>query len=236
MEKKFAVKYLRAVELDVEYVSRAVDSGAFLTLEEWHDFVFKCQVAGSKYDALARFESACHDYAEVARIEAYILECILDVQLLGFTNVKAKKCVKAITKRFNKLLGLMEHLRFTVSDMDGIVSFSVESYDYANKVERKIRSRESLCCFLREIWEMGIKELRMFNKDTIRFLVEHLDNEVKTIQVGKRPSPYLGGAKFNTLTEVLFKRTDYETAKKSPIASVKKAESQKQEVQLKVAK
>lgn len=223
MERKNIAKYLRTVDFDVRFVDEAIKRGAYLSIEEWHDFVFKSCVAGFKSDNLAKYHVVHGKASEVAKTGSYILECIVNAQVYGFTVAKARRWVKSIVKRFNKMLTPIEKMSFSNSDIDGVVRFVVESCDYGNVAESYIDSRDSLCDFLHNLWMVGVKELRIFNDDTVSFLDNHLYAQLDTIETGEMPSPYYGGVVSNTLKCVISERTDYENARKAAPAEQKKS-------------
>lgn len=233
MERKSIEKYAKTAERDVKFVDEAIQKGAYPSFEEWHDFVFKADVSAFKSDELAKYEVMRPRAVEIARIESLILTNIINIQIRGFTDASAQKSVKTIMKRFNKQLKFLESMKFSRTDRDGTIFFSVESYDYSTRIEKGIVDRNSLCMFLIELWGMGLREMRVFNKDTLRFLEEHLNNEIHLLETGTRPSPYFGCARANTVECVMFTRTDYETARKAPLNPPKQ---QAKPAQLKVAK
>lgn len=233
MERKAIEKYAKTAERDVKFVDEAIQKGAYPSFEEWHDFVFKADVALFKSDELAKYAVMRPRAVKVAKIESLIFTNITNIQLRGFTDASAQKSVKTILKLFNKQLKFMEGMKFSRSDKDGTTIFSVESYDYSSRIEKCIVDRNSLCRFLIELWGMGLREMRVFNKDTLSFLEDHLNNEINLLNTGARPSPYLGCARANTVEYVMFTRSDYETARKAPLNPPR---HQAKPTQLKVAK
>lgn len=224
MERKNIAKYLRATDLDVTFVNEAINRGAYLTMEEWHDFTFKSCLSSFKSKNLSKYHVACPIASEVAQIEAFIFGCIMDAQMSGFTISSASRWVKAIVKRFNKMLTGFEKISFVCSDIDGVAQFVVESCDGNNVAESYIDSRDSLCDFLHDVWAVGVKELRCFSKVIVDFLCKHLHDEVNTIENGKLPVPHFGGVESNTLRSVIFERTDYNNAKNATPADKKEVD------------
>ena len=232
MERKSVEKYVRTSERDVKFIEEAIKKGARPSLEEWHDFSFKSEVTAFKSDTLAKYEVVYPKASGMARIEALILEYIVTVQLACFTDSKAHRMVKKLIKQYNKLRPLSDRLDFFSKDADGVVTFTVDTSDMGNSVERNITSRDSLCYFLQDLWGLMVQDIRIFNTEIRTFMVEHLDNEIKIICAGRKPAPYFGFMKCNTLETVLFERTDYENARKAPLTPVN---TDKPELKLKVA-
>lgn len=231
MERKSVEKYAKTAERDVKFVDEAIQNGAYLSFEEWHDFIFKSEMSAFKSSEMAKYETVRPQVAEIAKIEAFIMSSIINAQVRGFNDSSAQKVVKTVIKRFNKMLKFLEGMRFARTDKDGTIFYCVESYDFSDKIEKGIVDRNSFCSFLMSLWAMGLKELRMFNKESFRFLESHLVNEVNVINMGKRPAPYFGCVRSNTLECVLYSRTDYETARKAPVVA-----ANAKSTQLKIAK
>lgn len=232
MERRAIEKYIKTVEMDVKFVDEAIKKGARLSLEEWHDFVFKSEIGSFKSGVLAKYATARPKAFSMAKIGAIILENIITVQLGGFTESKARRMVGSVVRKYNKLRTLADRMTFYGEDADGTVTFTVEPSDRSCSVEMAIISRDSLCYFLQDLWTLMVHDIRIFNEETRSFLIGHLDNEIKIICAGAKPSPYIGCLRCNTLNDVLLYKTDYENARKTPVS---RSDSSKSVANLKVA-
>lgn len=215
MDGRLVDKYIRVVDRDVRYIDEAIGKGARLSLEEWHDFVFKSEVAGFASSHISEYAVVYSKECEMAKISAAITAYILTVQLGGFTDSKAQKAIKGIVKQYNKMMRPVDRVKFMCTDSDGVISYVLEAFDMSTSVRRPINSRDSLCYFLQEVWCFMVQEIHVFNKETCEFLRSHMLNEINNIMLGLKPVPYIGFMKANTLESVLYGKTNYETARPS---------------------
>lgn len=202
-------RYFRAIERDSGFVQQAIEKGARLSLTEWHDFIFKADVACMGVKSIAKYATIYPAHRGMALVEAMLFGCICSVQLTGYTYKKATRLLKAVVKKFNKISKPSSRLYFSKSDEDGTTYFCVESGRSNTFVESPITDRESLCEFLLEVWELMVKESFLYNSETRAFVEDHLSCEISLLQNGQRPSPYFGSMKSNTLEVILMERTDY---------------------------
>lgn len=203
MDNRFVEKYIKTVERDVKEVENAIHKGAYLSFEEWFDFIFKAEVASYKSTSIAKYATVYPKESGLAQLCADIMAAILSVRMTGFNDSGARGMLKYIVKKLNKLLPLSKRVSFLCDDSDGARYYVLECNDMSHSVRVQIDSRETLCNFLFEVWSTAVWRVGMVNIETQDFMVNKLDNEVSLVMLGKKPAPYVGGLPCNTLGYVL---------------------------------
>ena len=214
-------RYFQAIERDNEFVGTAINKGARLSLEEWHDFAFKSDVSAQTHRSISKYSLSYPAHRDMAYVEAMLFGCICSVKLTGYTYKKASKLVKSVIKQYNRKISPSNKLFFHKEDEDGTTYFYVESARSNNFVEAAITDRESLCGFLLDTWKFMVHESFLYNKETRGFIEDHLPCEVALVDDGLRPSPYLGCLVYNTLSCILREKTDYGKAENASTAVIK---------------
>jgi hypothetical protein len=217
--------YITTVDHNTQCVADALSRGAFPTAEEAYDFLFKSLVCGYHSKARSKYEVMYPEMSLMASTESFVLECIMESTIKGFTGNKARRMIKEICSRFNRLLPFLEKLSFESEDSDGILTFTVVSTK--NEISAEIRDRASLCKFLSDVWELGNEALDVFPAGISEYITAHLVSEVDIIISGKPVEPVLGGSEYGTLRHILLNKTDYASQRKAqkPVALVPKCTS-----------
>lgn len=208
MDNRLVEKYIKAVERDVKEVDNAIQRGAYLSLEEWFDFIFKAEVATYKSTSIAKYSTVSPKESGLAKLGADIMAAVLSVRMAGFTDSDARGMMKYIVKKLNKLLPASKRVSFYCKDSDGAQFYILECNDMSYSVKVQIDSRESLCNFLSEVWSTAVWRVNLFNKETRDFIINKLGIELSLVMTGKKPSPYVGRLQCNTLEYVLAEKPE----------------------------
>lgn len=222
MERKHYERYLKVAGRDTRFVDTAVSDGAFLSNEEWYDFMMKAMATDQSFANIRKYRLFGNDMYRLAKIEAYMFTKLCTMCVDGYTNKSVVKFVKSAVRKFNRLLGISHSMDLYVEESDGCLVFTLTSCD-GECIQGNVSDRQEIVNFCNDLFVFAINEMPEFCWGSEVYVAEHLGNEIGVVAQNKMPNPYMGGDMNNTLRHNLMNDEDFcRKYKTAPKESAKK--------------
>lgn len=222
MERKHYERYLKVAGRDTRFVDTAVSDGAFLSNEEWYDFMMKAIVTDQRFSNIRKYRMFGNDLYRIAEVEAYMFTKLCAMCVDGYTNKAVVKFVKSAVRKFNRILGISHSMDLYVDEEDGCPMFTLASCN-GECIEGCVSDRQEIVNFCNDLFVFAIEELSELCLGSEMYVAEHLGNEIGVVAQNKTPNPYMGGDIKNTLRQNLMRDEDFcRKYKTAPNGSAKK--------------
>lgn len=191
MKQGDIVTYKRKVRSDVSNVDKAISDGAYLSQQEWFDFLVKSEFVGSSFWNITKYRLFNWRLCSLAKAYAVALDYLMAISVDGFDN----KTYTAILKDVAYVMRKFTDRKYSISvdgfDRDG--GFYVRVYIGKHKctvcpVRNRAEAEKGIRVVVRYCTEMA--ESFSVNDEFTKFLNGYLNSEFTRFLSNAEPTPF----------------------------------------------
>lgn len=204
MNRKNFVSYRRIVGKDLLLVDDAISNDAYLSREEWFDYLFKSYLIGFRSQNIKKYRAFYKKVCCIAEIYSEAFTYMVDIGVDGFKNCSYLSYLKRIVSRMNKLITRKNRVLIEGYDKDGVfyirvsknkIRYEVFSVSGKDEAIEKIKYLVGYC--------MDRVEGLSANADFYTFLKGFLSAEYKKVVMNITPTPYMNDSSRCTLSDYI---------------------------------
>lgn len=191
MKQGDVITYKRKVRCDVANVDRAISKGAYLSQEEWFDFLVKSKYVGSKFWNISKYKLFNWRLCSLAEAYAVALEYLMSIAVDGFDNKTYTSILKDVAFLMRKFTDRKYSISVDGFDRDG--GFYIRVYIGRHKctvcpVRNRAEAEKGIRVVVRYCTEMA--ESFSVNDEFTKFLNGYLNSEFTRFLSNTEPTPY----------------------------------------------
>lgn len=202
------VKYRRKLRYDVGKVNDAITKGAFLSKEEWFDFLFKSFYVDYYSKNMLKYWLFNRDTYKFASACAKVFGYLVNISVKGFVNDTYVSDVKKLTKRLCKCTSRVNPVEVDSFDRNGTLYLSVVFKGGIDRTYGIRNKKDAINCILTITrYCSEIADCTSDNVEFGNFLNGYISREFKKLISGVEPTPYCSSDDRLTLAQVLNHRS-----------------------------
>lgn len=206
MEYRDYRSYIKEIGKDLLFVDDSIELGAYLSTEEWYDFMFKAQVAGYKSKNISRYRWFNKDMYRVAKVEAFLFKGLCAMCMEGYSYEDVVRFANKAIRMFNRCRGVFERIYLSSEVVAGRLILSISSVG-GECSECEVYDDGSLMELVDGLYLLFMDDLLIVGNGD--YLGGHLRHEFSVVTERKQPEPFVLGSLSNTLYRSLMNNADY---------------------------
>lgn len=212
MEKRDLANYRRKMKNSLTDVDAAISKGAYLSAEEWFDFIFKSEYLSMTFKNIRKYKFFNRRLCNLASAYAVAFDYLVELHMNGFNNftyILEVRNLVSFMKKFSK-----ESRSLTVDgfDRDGVLYIRV--YSGKDTALCPVRNREEAINGIKAIVRYCTELADCFPHigEFDKFLNGYLSREFAKFRANIEPTPYVCGDDRLTLSKQLASKNRFKKA------------------------
>ena len=200
--------YKKMLNICVGKVDRAISKGAYLSEEEWFDFICKSAQINYRSQNITKYGMFNKELLKFAETYAEILGYAVFLTIDGFDNMLFGHCLKSVTAKLNKFIHTYSRIRVECSDRNGTLYIKLYKSGKRHRLF-PVKNVEDAVDFLIALTGYATENSEIFRHtaEFSTFISGYFQSEYNGIISNKRPEPYIGYNDSRTLAKYLPKGT-----------------------------